>query len=569
MKSLNKLLAWLIPLSLSTSIIFAQQLSRDKLIEDARQLKNLIEGCHPDPYLNTNGKIGFNLAFYEMLNKIPEEGMNTEDYWWLLSSFLAKMEDGHTFLFPVSQPDYSNPGGIPMRFRILADSSIIINRVSMPEHKPFIGCRVLGINNVKTDLLIEKAGLLYPMENHFDHFRNLRTYLWFSAYMKRLFPAWEPGMSVSIEVEEANGHIRQLILPTGSDAVYKTSGSEKSSLKLPDTGKCDFVFDWINNDRNTGYMCLEKQDEFREYAEQMIAGLKTIQDKATVNAYRKQYLAVAHQYYQRYHGTPGPDSLELLISRLPSFTEYMTDVVNKLKNNNTENLIIDLRDNSGGVSLMSDILIYFLYGKEKMAELESDNYAITYLSELNTKTAFSVDVSATNKQYAGNKMVPLETGDYDFFSMYEYKSGKKKHNKVIPASRYENTGPFYDEYNSGNYSGFYAPDNIFVLGGSDTFSAGFETLVKLMKCDATFVGVSAAQPGNCFGMAISPVSGLKNSNIRLNVAIRRMVMFPDDPEKGYQLDPDIPLDYKAFSEYNFDPNSSVRLVLDMIQKQNR
>jgi hypothetical protein len=540
-----------------------QQLTRDQLIEDARQLKNLIESCHPDPYLNTGGKIGFNLSFYEMLNKIPEKGMDTDDFWWLLSGFLAGMEDGHTFLFPASQPDYSNPGGIPWRFRILADSSIVVTRVSNPEHLKFIGCHVLNINKVEAGLLLKEVANLYPMENYFDHFRNLQVYLWYSDYMKRLFPGWEPGEAVEVLLEKADGKTESLTLSTGANAVYKTIGTEKSIIDLPATTRCDFVFDWLRADKSTAYMCLSKQDEFREYAKQMHAGLKTIQDPSTLEAYRNQYLEVGHQYYERYNGKPGPDSLELLIDGMPSFTELMKDVVYRLKENNTQNLIIDLRNNSGGVSLMSEILVYFLYGKEKMAALENDSYSITYLSDLNTKTASSVDVDATNREYSEMDMVPLETGDYDFFPMYKYKGGSN--DSHIPASRYEDAGIFYKEYVSGLHSGFYTPENIFVIGGPDTFSAGFETLVKLLKSGAIFAGVSAAQPANCFGMAISPVSGLKNSKIKLNVAIRRIVMFPGDPEKGYQLNPDIPLSLDTFRKYNCDPNASLLMVLDRIE----
>jgi hypothetical protein len=563
MKTLTNLILIIIVSASLVSDLTAQQLTKDQLIEDAREMKDLIESCHPDPYLHTGGKISFNFAFYEMLNKIPEKGMNTDDFWWMLSGFLAKMKDGHTYLFPVSQPDYSDPGGIPMRFSILTDSNIVVDRVSLPGHEPFIGCRVLKINSVDTDLLMKRVAELYPMENHFDHFRNLKVYLWYSSYMKRLFPDWEPGEEVEVVVESPDGRPEKLILQTGDDAIYKTTGADESLIQLPGTEKCDFVFDWLSGNKDIGYICLEKQDEFREYAEQMISGLRTIQDPATLQAYRSQYLEVGHKYYERYNGSRGPDSLELLINGMPSFTDFIKDVVNKLKENNTQNLIIDLRNNRGGVSLMSEILIYFLFGKEKMAELENDNYSITYLSELNTRTAFSVDIDATNKKYSKKNMVPLKTGDYDFFPLYEYKDDHE--HTLISSSRYEDAGVFYKEYVSGEHSGFYTPENIYVLGGPDTFSAGFETLVKLIKCGASFAGVSAAQPGNCFGMAIHPVNGLKNSNIRLNVAIRRIVMFPDDPEKGYQLNPDLPLDLETFRKYNCDPNASVLMVLDMIK----
>jgi hypothetical protein len=568
MKLLAKLLALLLTLFLSTGIIFAQQLSRDKLIEDARQMKDLIEACHPDPYINTGGKIEFYSAFYKMLDQIPQEVMSVDNFWWLLSSFLARIQDGHTYLLPVSQPDYSNPGGIPIRFSVLADSTLIIERVSLPEHKQFIGSRVNEISGIEIADLLNRLAMVYPMENIFDRFRNLEVYLWYSSYMSRLFPGWEKGDEIELVVENKAGKINKLIVPTGKDVSYKTSGIAMEGLKLPDTKKCDFVFDWLDKENDIAYLCINKQDEFREYAEEAVAGLSMIKDPATLEAYRSQYTAMAHQWHQRYHGEPGPDSLEMIISRLPSFTEFMKDVTAKLKSNNTDNLIIDLRNNRGGVSLMSDILMYFLYGKEKMADIDRDNYNITFLSESAVRIVPSFNIESLNDERSGEVSILLQTGDYDFYSMNKWQTEKGTRPEAMSASRFKDTKTFYDEYVSGEHSGVCAPKNIYVVGSHNTFSAGYETLVKLLKCGASFAGVPPAQPGNCFGMAITPVQGLKHSGIKLNVSTRRVVEFPSDTEKGWQLDPDMPLDYRTYSEYNFDPNSSIRLIIDRIKNQN-
>ncbi len=150
--------------------------------------------------------------------------------------------------------------------------------------------------------------------------------------------------------------------------------------------------------------------------------------------------------------------------------------------------------------------------------------------------------------------------------MKEWEARKDNGIKVIPASKFASTKTFYEEYVSGKHSGVYAPKNIYILGSQETFSAGYETLSRMIKCGATFAGVTPAQSGNCFGMAITPVQGLKNSKIKLNVSVRRVLDFPGDEAKGRQLDPDLPLDLQAFRKYNFDPNASVQLVLDWINE---
>ena len=82
-----------------------QHLTHQQLLEDTRQLADMIEKCHPDPYQNTNGKIGFKLSIDNLLESLPKEGMDTEDFWWHLSSLTATIKDGHTYLYPLKYPD--------------------------------------------------------------------------------------------------------------------------------------------------------------------------------------------------------------------------------------------------------------------------------------------------------------------------------------------------------------------------------------------------------------------------------------------------------------------------------
>ncbi|MBN2415542.1 hypothetical protein JXO52_06855 [bacterium] len=525
----------------------------------------LVEACHPDPYERTGGKMEYNLAFHRLLTAIPNEGMSVEDFWWRLSGFLALIGDGHTYLYPVTHPDAQHPGGIPVRFRVLADSVLAVERVPAFCDPSYIGSRVVTINGIAIDSLVRRVATLYPMENMFDRFRNLKIYLWYGEYLKRLLPDWEPGDPVTLQVMHPAGEYRVLTLATDPQDDYQTTGQAESSLHLPNTTRCDFVFDWIGHDDEIGYLRIDKQDEFREYAEQAVAGLSSIGNPAVVREYRRHYLSFAHQWHERYYGNPGPDSLELIIETLPSFTEFMVDVTSRLKQNNTRDLIIDLRNNRGGISLMSDILIYFLFGKETLNDIHSDGYVITYHSELNCRAASSLDVAALNRSRAKDQSVPLQIGDYDFYSMQKWlDKDEESKGASVPAVEFSGTKTFSREYVSGEHEGWFTPEHIWVIGSDGTFSAGYETLVSLIKSGATFVGVPSAQSGNCYGMGVEPVKGLTHSGIRLQVSVRKIMTFPDNPQFGYQIEPAIPLDFTAYIQYGYDQHAAVLVTLDHI-----
>jgi len=69
----------------------AQQnlLERELLIEDVRQLADILESTHPDPYRHGGGRIAFHRRLHELLHAIPGEGMTKDDFVKLLRPFLV------------------------------------------------------------------------------------------------------------------------------------------------------------------------------------------------------------------------------------------------------------------------------------------------------------------------------------------------------------------------------------------------------------------------------------------------------------------------------------------------
>jgi hypothetical protein len=62
--------ALLIPLG-GPTVVGAELLDRDSLVSDVRQLADMIESIHPDPYTNVGGKVAFHRRFQSVLQAIP------------------------------------------------------------------------------------------------------------------------------------------------------------------------------------------------------------------------------------------------------------------------------------------------------------------------------------------------------------------------------------------------------------------------------------------------------------------------------------------------------------------
>ena len=82
-----------------------KKISREELVQDIRQLSNLLENAHPDPYINGGGKIKYNRRLQKLIRDVPFDGMtkqiNTLSNLGLLSRFIGMTTDSRSFLsFP-------------------------------------------------------------------------------------------------------------------------------------------------------------------------------------------------------------------------------------------------------------------------------------------------------------------------------------------------------------------------------------------------------------------------------------------------------------------------------------
>jgi hypothetical protein len=508
--------------------------SREELIEDARELAHILESTHPDPYIRGGGKIAFRRRLHQLLNAIPEDGMTRDEFVRLLRPFIAAVGDGHTVIWYDYRVSDRAPGGVPLRFDIV-EQSLYVAGVPHEEDRYLIGALLVSVEGVPLAELCDRQELLQGTENRYHTLQLLaRPSLWYRPFMKDLLPEWEDTSRVSVELQLPSGEIQEIVfdLPVVMGSLH----SPESQVTLPKYGS--FHYDFLDAEGKTAYLSVNDMLYYRE-------------------AYEIWALAGSRP------------STEETRAQIPSATETFTDLVVEMREAGTEALVVDLRDNDGGLSLMSDILLYFLYGKEDFIAIKTYTPAagggeIRRYSHLYFESCANESIEDFNE----GRAVPLIEGDYCFdddFTDDEEKARNLFQESEIPAflDRWINRSPtFYTEFQSGAYGGYYRPDAILVLVNPRTFSSGFTMARHLYLAGATLVGTPSAQASNCFGEMI--MWELDHTRIEGGISGSYFNTFPNDPELGRVLPVHYPLTYETLASYDFDPNAEYLYALEYL-----
>ncbi len=529
-------------------------IERAPLIEDIRQLAQIFETAHPDPYINGGGKIAFHRRLSRLIQDLPEQGMNVTDFSEYLSPFVAAIKDGHTRL---SFPPYpSFPRALPLKFSPV-DEGLYVAGVYADDWRPLIGSLLVDLNGISVRQLLERQQELVGCENLYDSLNWLSSSLEWHRYLGLLLKE-KYLKEVHARFRIPDGSFREIRfdLPSKISPYAKASYAE-SRIAIPSTERSDFVFAFMDPRKKIAFLRIDGMSTYRETIELWKKfGTKNIE-------------ATAAALYKRYHHSDPPGDFAEVLKGLPSATETFAALCREMKENHTDTLIVDLRKNQGGSSLMSQILLYFLFGKEMMwrATALDFGYEITKYSDLFFENFPEVKMEDINMNLA----FKIQRDDYDFGDESEFhellKNDEPKLEKRTAKMRdyLREMTTFWKEYEEGTSSGSYAPKTLLVLSSTKTFSSGLSLLLYLYKRGAQIVGLPSAQSPNCFSDQMN--FQLKNSGIKGTVARKIQVVFPGDPVKGERLAPHHPLTYEKLKKYNFDPNSEVLLALDILSQK--
>lgn len=538
-------------ISLFSLSAFAQSpevFGRAELIEDTRQLARTIEATHPDPYINGGGKIAFHRRLQEVWRGIPARGMTRSQFFRHLLPFVSSIGDSHTL---IRQPDGSGVSkpGLPLGFKIVG-SHLVVERVPQQKYVQLLGARLQSIEGIGLEELLRRQRRLRGTENIYGTLAFL-CFLSLSSQegLNNLLPEWKNKKSIRVTIKPHVGAIKTVRFPMP----FEPSGtpiSLNSQIPLPSTADAEVAYGFLDNNKQTAILVIESMMAYREACESWFAdGLARAE-------------SFAQSAYEKFNHTAPPQEREQLLAGIPSASERFVAALQEMKRAGTRQLIIDLRSNTGGNSLMRDILIYLLYGNRALISL-NDGYSIGRYSQL----YFESYATATLEKINRGQQVVLNRGDYDFRE--ERALLKKKNPRRLDKERqatYKKMPTFWKLYQSKKFHRpFYRPKKIIVLSSPFTYSSGFNMLTSLYNHGATVVGTSSAQPGNNFGDML--LFTLNNTQIQGGVSFKRIITFPDDPIKGQCLKPHFELTYDKFRQLGYDANAEVLFALEIVAHQ--
>ena len=501
--------------------------SRTQLIEDARELARIIEDTHPDPYLNGGGRLAFHRRLHRVLNAIPDEGMTSDEFFRLVRPFVAAVGDMHTGFLRGYTTDAERPGGVPLRLSVVEEFLVV--RGAERGNETYLGAKLLSVEGVPVSGLAARQRLLQGVDNEYHALQLLaERSLAFRPYMQDLLPEWKDTTRVRVELQRPDGRVEAIVLKEpGANAVEVKTPSR---VALPEPDRSGFRIAFLrdpSSGRELAYIRFAHMGGYRETREQR-------------------------------------EPLVSLVTRPRSATGEFRKLVADMKARRTDTLILDVRDNHGGNSLISEMLVYFLYGKDellKMAGVGSGENAPFRLSRLYFEDRPDESLAEINRE----RVVPLVEGDYDFSWSYvdgrpiARLTGPPREPPIVKFMRLSPT--FREEFDAGTYAGYYAPRRVIVLCNAGTMSAGFSVVAEFDYFGALTVGTPASQAPNSYGAAA--VFTLTHTGLRGMVPMVSATHFADDPSKAQVLPLDHPMTYERLASYRFDPNAEYLYALTL------
>ncbi|MBN2415676.1 hypothetical protein JXO52_07530 [bacterium] len=552
-------------IAIACTLFFAQSLwpqtelvPRDSLIADVRELVNLIERVHPDPYILGGGKVAFHRRLHHTLRSIPDSGMTLQDFYWHLQPLVNGVGDGHTFLqntFWRYDPDAAD--GIPFWFSVTADKQFFVSGVTHERYRSYLGAALVSVQGHSLADLVEMTRILMPCQNDYDALWKLNAMLFEMDLIHHLIPELHQSDSLEFVFTTPGGERAAMEFSFSEKRHKPMIRPEKARLDLPSTGESDFVYSFLDDAKKTAFLRIDNQEAFREIIEYAIS---TGFDSETI-------VNFARPMYERVNSGPVPQDLDSIMAGIPSITHVFKSLVAEMAEAGTKHLIVDLSRNNGGQSVLSQVLVYFLYGKETLEKLYTESYTIDKYSDVYFSIFQQYDFEEICRGFTEKYGYPLQKNDFNFSGEDGWLQMKMKQLPSDSLSRRLELelmpfATFYEEYGKKDNS-YYTPERVLVLCSERTYSAGFGTLADLYKCGAEIVGVPSGQSGNCFGNA--PYVTLSRTGLSGFVATNYIVMFADDEESGRVLMPHFPLTYETWREYGFDPGALYRYAVDLIE----
>lgn len=528
-------------ISIWGNAIHAQEtINKDSLAADFSFLIKQLEATHPDPYSGFGGKVFFHKQAFCFQNDLILNDYTIKEFTEKVSEFLANLQDGHTYLSTPNHSEDTNKAGIfIVGGKVIADG-IILKGVP-PESKDFLGSRILGINGIPMDSLLHIASTSNACENLYGQYNWVNEQLNQSDFILKLFPTLQD--SLPIQIETPDGKRQNISIPL----VDRDKWRDYPVASLPA---------WEMIPGNNSYLSYKFLDENETI---MFFKLSSIMARENFEVTIHNHWPSAYEnlqwFYKQTLKKEMPADTALAIAGVPSYSETFFRMLQEMKKQKSQTLIIDLRQNGGGWTPITLPSLYQLYG---------DNYLLTDMGIAFHRLISPLYLEKThhtleefNKDYNSN----YQLGDYDFEKTEKDTSSIETQRKQFIQNCLSCLKP---ELEKQQGKPVYTPEKIYVITDDCTFSAAFHYAFYLWKMGATLVGIPTRQAPNTFMEQTS--FQLPYTKLNGSISNSIQVFLPPKDPRTKIFWPDMIPSYNDYKKYQFDKHTEVRYLLDKMNQ---
>lgn len=510
---------------------------KDSLAADFNYLVKALETTHPDPYSGFGGRVFFHKEANELLDDLKKNTYTTQEFCYKISVFLANIQDGHTRLNYSTATNNSIKRYLPLQIRVIPDGVVLSG---IPDNlNEFLGSRIDSINGEPVEALLQKTARITACENTYGIYAELSANLCHPSLNSKLFPGEQDNIYFSVETPE--GIKRSFRLAYINREEWKNCSLNKHPEwdKVPSSDYMSYTF-------------LDQQKQTMLFKLTSVMARENFE--TTIRSQWDNAYGQLKDFYQSTLKKEMPADTTKALNGIPSFSEVFLKMLKEMKQNKSQNLIIDLRFNGGGWTPITLPALYMLYGDEYLkTDMGTTGYKL--VSPLLLKKQ-NQTLEKFNKSFGAQ----YEIGDYitmtnnapDTTDMQAL-----RHNFIKYCM--SNTK---DELEKQNGIPVYSPYKVYVLTDEWTFSAAFHFTFYLWKMGATVVGIPSMQAPNTF-MESTPYY-LPYTKLSGSISNLLQQFLPAKDKRAKTFWPDIMLSYENYKSYSFDKHAEIRYLLDLI-----
>ena len=520
----------IILLAAISTLTFSQGLEKsNKYLTDFEYfIEKLIE-THPDPYTGFGGQIEFYRKKMNIENLISDS-LTNDEFVILINQFLSNLKDGHTNLyFPKNES--IGPKVLPLQLKISSDKIFVVNTTK--DYENLIGSSITEINVISVEKWLLKAKSFLPSENVSGEYYNLVKIITDYQLAQKFFDCSE---TLEITFSDNSNDETSIIIPFKGQANFP---NRKSKIEF-DNDNGLLYFSMIGKNKDIGYL----------------AWNSILSREVVENTYKNSpnWIQGNLSWAYSYLNEKQAGDIKEDILKIPALYEQFYKLSKEMSEKNSKYLIIDLRENSGGMTPIVNPLLHVLYG-DTYLNFDFGAEMIRRISPLYLQKIGFSSIDVFNQANNSN----FKIGDYTFGSF-----GNVYPNLSIEQKR---------EMLRSGYNGFGADYlkktetmsnvEVFVLCSPKTFSAAYHFTYFLKRLGRTkIVGVAPRQAGNAF-METTNLT-LPETKIEGSISNSKQILFEENSQSAEILKLDYEMTWQDFKKYGFDRNSELIKTLELI-----